>query len=267
MGCAGCPHQGFAWATLGGVARPFRSFVALGDSLTEGVGDPLPGGELRGWADRLAEGLRALNPDLAYAKLARRSLVAQEILETQLPAALELEPDLAGTVVGMNDAIHPGFDVANVAGPLDELVAALQAAGATVLNATLPDVTRLLPIPPGARLRVRAKLEAINEVVREVSRRRRTVLVDAEDFPEELHSRNWSLDRLHPNSRGHLLIAMAFAAQLEELRGVEIPMPEPGDVRRLGLETARHARWMVGHVAVQQARRIRARLPGRREVG
>ena len=37
----------------------FHKYVALGDSFTEGVGDPDPGrpNGLRGWADRVAEGL------------------------------------------------------------------------------------------------------------------------------------------------------------------------------------------------------------------
>lgn len=33
------------------------SYVAIGDSFTEGLGDPREDGTLRGWADRLAEGL------------------------------------------------------------------------------------------------------------------------------------------------------------------------------------------------------------------
>ncbi len=35
---------------------PWRRYVAIGDSLTEGVGDPVRG-FLRGWADRLAAAL------------------------------------------------------------------------------------------------------------------------------------------------------------------------------------------------------------------
>ena len=31
-------------------------FVAIGDSFTEGVGDELPDGRVRGWADLVAEG-------------------------------------------------------------------------------------------------------------------------------------------------------------------------------------------------------------------
>ncbi|MER2137399.1 MAG: SGNH/GDSL hydrolase family protein, partial [Arthrobacter sp.] len=52
----------------------FNRYVALGDSFTEGIGDPSPespGGH-RGWADRLAEELAAGHDDFAYANLAIR---------------------------------------------------------------------------------------------------------------------------------------------------------------------------------------------------
>jgi lysophospholipase L1-like esterase len=51
---------------------PVRSFVALGDSFTEGVGDPYPDGTFRGWADRFAAQLAAASPGLRYANLAIR---------------------------------------------------------------------------------------------------------------------------------------------------------------------------------------------------
>ena len=40
------------------------SFVALGDSFTEGVGDLYPDGTCRGWADRFAGQLAAVSPGL-----------------------------------------------------------------------------------------------------------------------------------------------------------------------------------------------------------
>jgi len=52
----------------------FTRYVALGDSFTEGVGDPhhtSPNG-LRGWADHVAVALAQSNPDLRYASLAVR---------------------------------------------------------------------------------------------------------------------------------------------------------------------------------------------------
>ena len=36
---------------------PYSSYVAIGDSFTEGVGDDLPDGTVRGWADLVARGL------------------------------------------------------------------------------------------------------------------------------------------------------------------------------------------------------------------
>jgi hypothetical protein len=53
---------------------PFHSYVALGDSFTEGVGDPdltRPNG-VRGWADRAAEVMADHDPDFRYANLAIR---------------------------------------------------------------------------------------------------------------------------------------------------------------------------------------------------
>ena len=50
----------------------FHRFVALGDSFTEGVGDPDPTrpNGLRGWADRVAEVLATRTDDFGYANLA-----------------------------------------------------------------------------------------------------------------------------------------------------------------------------------------------------
>ena len=39
--------------------RPISSFLALGDSFTEGLDDWRPDGTPRGWADRVAEQLAA----------------------------------------------------------------------------------------------------------------------------------------------------------------------------------------------------------------
>ena len=52
---------------------PYRRFVALGDSPTEGLMDLYPDGSgYRGWADRLAEHIDAADPGLLYANLGIR---------------------------------------------------------------------------------------------------------------------------------------------------------------------------------------------------
>ena len=48
------------------------AFVAIGDSFTEGLDDPDPGGGFRGWADRVADALSAQRPGFRYANLAQQ---------------------------------------------------------------------------------------------------------------------------------------------------------------------------------------------------
>lgn len=231
---------------------PFRCFVALGDSLTEGVGDPVRGGRLRGWADRLAEGLAALDDDFRYVKLAKRSLTTREVLDQQLPVALRHEPDLASVLVGMNDLIRPGFHLERYRTDLSHMVAELKAAGATVLTATFPDVTKLLPLPRVHAVALRRRLDAANDAVRAVARAHGAVLVDARDAADAVVRTNFSLDRLHPSARGHLLIARLFAEQLAAGRDVRIVLPEPDDPRLLRVDSLRHARWLVAEGALRE---------------
>lgn len=58
--------------------HPWNRYVALGDSFTEGVGDPEPRspGGLRDWADRAAEELSVGHEDFAYAKPGSAETVA-----------------------------------------------------------------------------------------------------------------------------------------------------------------------------------------------
>ncbi|OZB83891.1 MAG: glycosyl transferase, partial [Microbacterium sp. 14-71-5] len=73
--------------TPAGERKHWRRYVALGDSLTEGLCDPGPDGALRGWADRLALLLAAREP-LDYANLAIRSKRVGDVCGSQLDRAL-----------------------------------------------------------------------------------------------------------------------------------------------------------------------------------
>ena len=94
----------------------FTTFVAVGDSFTEGLEDLGPDGQVyRGWADRLAELLAADAPGFRYANLAVRSRKMREILTDQVPAAAAMKADLVTLCAGTNDIIRPGSDPDGVA--------------------------------------------------------------------------------------------------------------------------------------------------------
>src|SRR5690625_2206608 len=114
--------------------HPWHRFVALGDSFTEGIGDPdpeVPGGH-RGWADRVAEELGRSVAGFEYANLAIRGRLYQQILDEQLSPALELDADLISLFTGSNDVIRRG-DTDEIASALYEAVGQLAANGAAII--------------------------------------------------------------------------------------------------------------------------------------
>ncbi|MEU5181627.1 SGNH/GDSL hydrolase family protein [Streptomyces longwoodensis] len=130
-------------------------FVALGDSLTEGVGDPTGDG-WRGWAALLADGLGAgPGAPVRFTNLAVSGAQTRDVLERRLPAALGLRPEVAAVVVGVNDTLRRTFDIHAVAARLDRVYGALAGQGAVLLTACLPDpgdvLGRVRKVPSSAR--------------------------------------------------------------------------------------------------------------------
>jgi lysophospholipase L1-like esterase len=178
----------------------FTRYVALGDSFTEGVGDPhrmSPNG-LRGWADHVALALAQNNSQFRYANLAVRGRRMDEILEDQVQSALMLEPDLVTIYAGMNDLLLVRNDIdAMMARYADELKA-LQQTGATVLAFTAGD---LGTVPLFRRLRGRAAV--YNELLRTIAEDIGLQLVDFWRFTEFRDPRLWAGDRIHLSPLGH----------------------------------------------------------------
>lgn len=99
------------------------TFVALGDSITVGMGDPAPeGAGWRGWAALLAASLH----QPVIHNLATLGALAIDVERTQLPAATELKPDVASVVVGINDTLRGNFDPQRTGAAVARTVAGAQ---------------------------------------------------------------------------------------------------------------------------------------------
>jgi lysophospholipase L1-like esterase len=136
------------------------TFAALGDSITLGVGDPAPDGGWRGWAALLAESL----PCGRLVNLAANGARVADVERTQLPRALELRPDMASVVVGVNDTLRAGFDVVRIQAALAHVAGSLTAAGTTGPPAA--PVTRLAlrtPCPGGRPGPARTRLSCTRQ--------------------------------------------------------------------------------------------------------
>ena len=204
--------------------HPWSRYVAIGDSFTEGIGDPeprSPGGH-RGWADRVAEVLSEQTEDFAYANLAIRGRLLQQILDEQIEPAMELRPDLVTISAGGNDIIRPGTDPDDVATRLDAGVARLRTDGATVVLFNGPDIggTPVLG-------RVRGKVAIYNENLRTVAQKHDAVVADMWSLRELADPRMWAPDRLHFSPVGHHTIARMVLAALNVDNELEPYRPEP----------------------------------------
>jgi lysophospholipase L1-like esterase len=231
-------------------------YVALGDSTSEGLEDPYPDGRgYRGWTDRLAERLAALNPELMYANLAVRGKKAWQVHQEQLEPALALEPDLATVLAGLNDVLRRHCDLDAVCGHMDAMVGALRAAGATVVTLTYADPVPVNPLAKPARGRVLA----FNAAQRELAARHGAVLVDLERYPVGSDTRLFHPDRLHANSEGHARIAASIAHALG-LPGADdswaAPLP-PAPRVAAPRAAAANAAWAARHLTPWVLRRLR----------
>src|SRR6202167_1076108 len=206
------------------------TFAALGDSITLGVGDPVPSDgsrAWRGWAALLAEGLH--EPRLHI--LASCGARIPDVERDQLPAALQLRPEIASFVVGVNDTLRANFDIAQAGAAAAHTVGALRAAGAEVLTMRLPDPGQMLALPGSLARPLARRMHEVNAMLDGLAERFGTLHYDAAGDAEVHDPRMWAVDRLHPSERGHRLIAcrchdlLAGAGLAARTR----PHPEPAN--------------------------------------
>ncbi|GAA3029053.1 hypothetical protein GCM10010519_65850 [Streptomyces lactacystinicus] len=209
--------------------EPLR-FVALGDSLTEGVGDRVGEG-WRGWAAVLADALAPEGRAAEFTNLAYSGALTTELTIRQLPRALALRPQLAAVVVGGNDTLRTGFDIRRATLELDATMGELSGHGARLLTACLPDPGSLLRLPAPLARPLARRMRAVNTVVHALTERHRAIHLHLTELPWLAERRLLSVDRLHPSAEGHHLIALRFHDLLTEA-GHPLDPPPAGRPRR-----------------------------------
>src|ERR1700683_295424 len=186
--------------------RDVGSFVAIGDSFTEGYGDFYPDGSCQGWADRFARLLAASAPALTYANLAVRGKLLRQIISEQVPPAIALKPDLISLAAGGNDLLRPGADPDALAASFEQAVIELRAAAGQVLLFSGFEPAGL----PLMRL-IRDKCLAYNAQVKDIAARHDCLHADLWSMTVLADRRQWCADRLHLAADGHQRVALHVA--------------------------------------------------------
>lgn len=242
----------------------WRSYIALGDSLTEGLCDTSrqADGQYRGWADRLADLLAGSGPrvePLTYANLAVRSRRIRDVLDTQIPRALELAPDLVTVLVGANDLVQFGARPEVLALRLSEGVHVLRKAGI--------EVVLVAPFaPPRRSLRLlHARMRRFTVALRIATAASGAIVLDFTTDLVGTGNEYWAEDRVHLSARGHRVLSYRVADVLglpgiENIGVLDMAMhDEEANTEQSWVSTAG---WLWSHVRPWAGRRLLGRTAG-----
>jgi lysophospholipase L1-like esterase len=248
-----------------GYEMAWRSFVAVGDSFTEGMDDRDPSGNgYRGWADLVASHLATeaavRGGEFHYANLAIRGRLFAGVVEQQVPPALAMRPDLVSFAAGGNDALRRNFDGPALIARFEEVVAQLRGGGADVIVFRFADMSRRLP---GKRI-ILPRTSFLNDAAADVAARQGAYVVDLwSDEELSVNTAMWSQDRLHLSTAGHHRVAghvLTALGLLPDPTWMDLPTP----LRRLSWPSARaaDARWAARYLAPWIKRRVQGRSSG-----
>jgi lysophospholipase L1-like esterase len=239
----------------------YRSYVALGDSLTEGLGDfDFEVSRFGcGWADRLAELFARVayesGENFDYANLALRGTSLYEILTAQLEDALKLKPDLVTIFAGSNDFMRPKSSHPEMRALLRGAIERLHASGAHVILINTVNPVHLRLFRP-LSYKSRAMAELINSVGAEYE----VPVLDLFGMKEFSNLEFWCEDMVHFSGHGHIRIANRAAQMLgldqgfDELEIALMERPNRGPIAV--------TKWTFQHVMPYLIRRIRRRSSG-----
>lgn len=242
------------------IGKPFRSYVAIGDSLSEGLGDFTfnLSRHGNGWTDRLA-GILAQEAedkrfDFEYANLSLRGANLEKIIVNQLPKALALQPDLVTVMAGSNDLLTREHKLPRLRAIYREGLLSLRAAGCDVVVANTINPLHLKVFKP---LRYRA--ERFSEMIGDVADELGVPVLDVfgiQDFSDLVF---WAQDMVHFSGHGHVAVANQAAELLDLNYRFAQPARGPDPVTRSISETLA---WVVRDVFPFVERRIRGVTAG-----
>lgn len=190
--------------------------VSIGDSFTEGVGDELADGTVRGWADLVAIGCAtARGEPVDYANLAIRGRLLESIVTGQLEPALALKPTHLTFNGGGNDMLRPRTDVRRLRALTEHVITRCLEAGVQPVLLSGGNPSRGLPF--GARIQRLG--DQLTAAVLELTADYGVPFANNWADSELMNAEYWTDDRLHLNTAGH----HRAAARVLETLGVAYP--------------------------------------------
>jgi lysophospholipase L1-like esterase len=241
----------------------FNRFIALGDSMTEGMQDEVINGKYRGWADRVADVMAEHYENFTYANLAIRGKLVGQVHEEQVPIALGLANGPSTIIsfhAGANDVIRPKYDPEKTIGTYNSAVDTLIKSGVSLMLFCVLEDT-------GKKNKTaqiwQERFAIFNENVRKKAKDVGAILFDPNQDDFWRDSRFIHEDRLHLNEEGHRRVAQAVLARLNLPHDPLWRQPLPPEEPKTIFEKSQvNLHWFGAYAIPWMIRRARRRSSG-----
>ena len=186
--------------------------AALGDSSVFGVGDTSTDGKPDGpgWVGRVAHDLAAKQ----YINLSKNGARAHTVVSTQLVSTKFFDPDLVCVCVGMNDVMRGNYSPVQIRDSIRTLIQELNNLGAVVVLLGLPDPSKVAFAPKRVKRVLSRRVQNLNEILVEVAGQEDALFISGWEQKEVYERSFWHVDRMHPSSLGHQLVADLIRTEL-----------------------------------------------------
>ena len=241
----------------------FTRFIALGDSMTEGMCDEIVDGQYRGWADRVADTLAKENSNFTYVNLAIRGKLLHQVIDDQIPDAAKyvIGPEtLVSFHAGANDVLRPNYQAEIAFAKYEKGISDLTKTGATVIVFTVID--RVEGNGKTAQL-WHERFSAFNVNVRQVANKYGAIIIESDNAKWMADLRFLARDRLHLNSDGHWRLSQAVLENLGKESDPKWKIPlDPATAKSRLRKNLENIIWIIIFVLPWIWRRIRGKSSG-----
>lgn len=236
-----------------GSRRSGPRVVALGDSVTLGVGDsPVPGIGA-GWAAHVAHALGASS----FTNLAENGTRARGLGVSQVPTGLMDRPDVVLLTVGGNDVLRGDFSPTEITSTVADAIARLGRPGREIVVLSLDKIAIFDVLGRHVSIVMARRVAQANAALSAAVKGTCVRWIDGASVVAPLGEAAWHIDRIHPSPAGHRALAAAALKALSPVLPQVYPIVEPGVRPSLAMQ----AWWLARQGLPWIAKRSRDLLP------
>lgn len=227
--------------------------VAMGDSVTLGIGDRHVPGVGAGWAAHVAHALGASS----FTNVAENGTRARNLAASQLPTGLMQQPDIVLLTVGGNDVLRGDFSPAEITERVSDALERLGRPGREIVLVSLDRIAAFDVLGRRVSAVMARRIGQANAALEAAVAGKNVRWIDGADVFARLGSVAWHIDRIHPSPAGHRALAAAALRELSVTHAQVTPVVPPGSTPRL----AARAWWLTRRGVPWMAKRSKDLIP------